>query len=171
MKCSRTTVLLGSGCDDANSDSHGVLWTNGMPVDLGTLGGPQTGAAGLNNLGEVVGWSQTSTYADDGFLWSDGKMTDLGLNFFAAAINDNGVIVGGNEIYSNGTLQDLNNLIPVGTPYQIASMQPRSTTTARSSPRPTTPRCIRCTHSYSTRTDENAARRAVGPRGTACHVE
>jgi hypothetical protein len=48
-------------------------------------------------------------------------MTDLGLNFFPAAINDNGVIVGGNEIYSNGTLQGLDTLIPAGTPYQIQS--------------------------------------------------
>ena len=46
-------------------------------------------------------------------------MTDLGLNFFPAAINDNGVIVGGDQIYSGGTLQNLNNLIPVGSPYQI----------------------------------------------------
>jgi hypothetical protein len=29
------------------------------------------------------------------------------------------VIVGGNEIYSGGTLQNLNNLIPAGSPYQI----------------------------------------------------
>jgi hypothetical protein len=47
-------------------------------------------------------------------------MTDLGPNFFPAAINDNGVIVGGQEIYSNGTFQNLNNLI-AGTGYQISS--------------------------------------------------
>jgi hypothetical protein len=46
-------------------------------------------------------------------------MTDLGLNFCGAAINDNGVIVGGNESYSGGTLQNLNNLIPPGSGYQI----------------------------------------------------
>jgi probable HAF family extracellular repeat protein len=109
------------GCDDTSSYTHGVVWQNGTPTDLGTLGGPQTGAAAINNLGQVVGWSQTSTDADHGFIWSNGKMTDLGLNFFPAAINDNGVIVGGNEIYSNGTLQDLDTLIPAGTPYQIQS--------------------------------------------------
>jgi probable HAF family extracellular repeat protein len=111
-------MVLG-GCDDPSSDEHGVVWQNGTVTDLGTLGGPQTGAAALNNLGQVVGWSQTSTDADHGFLWANGKMTDLGLNFFPAAINDNDVIVGGNQIYSGGTLQNLNNLIPAGSPYQI----------------------------------------------------
>jgi hypothetical protein len=46
-------------------------------------------------------------------------MTDLGLNFFPSAVNDNDVIVGGEQIYSGGTLQNLNNLIPAGSPYQI----------------------------------------------------
>jgi probable HAF family extracellular repeat protein len=113
-------VVLG-WCDDANSDAHAVIWQNGTPTDLGTLGGPQAEAAGINNLGQVVGFAQTSTDADHGFLWSNGKMTDLGLNFFPAAINDNGVIIGGDEIYSGGTLQNLNNLIPAGSGYQITA--------------------------------------------------
>jgi probable HAF family extracellular repeat protein len=111
-------MVLG-GCDDASSDFHGVVWQNGTPTDLGTLGGPQAEAAGINNLGQVVGFAQTSTDADHGFLWSNGKMTDLGLNFFPAAINDSGVIIGGDEIYSGGTLQNLNNLIPANSGYQI----------------------------------------------------
>jgi probable HAF family extracellular repeat protein len=125
--CSATAInnngMVLGGCDDASSDLHGVVWQNGTPTDVGTLGGPQTGAAAINNNGQVTGWSQTSTDADHGFLWSSGKMTDLGLNFFPAAINDHGVIVGGDEIYSGGTLQNLNNLIPAGSPqisYAVA---------------------------------------------------
>ena len=112
--------VLGEGAP-ANSDEHAVVWQSGTPTDLGTLGGPQAEAAGINNLGQVVGFAQTSTDADHGFLWSNGKMTDLGLNFFPAAINDNGVIIGGDQIYSGGTLQNLNNLIPAGSGYQVTS--------------------------------------------------
>jgi probable HAF family extracellular repeat protein len=107
------------GCDDTSSDLHAVLWQNGTPADLGTLGGPQAAAAGINNLGQLVGFAQTSTDADHGFLWSNGKMTDLGLNFFPAAINDNGVVVGGPMIYTGGTLQNLNNLVPPGSGFTL----------------------------------------------------
>ena len=104
------------GCGNSESDTRAAVWQNGTPTDIGTLGGPQTGAAAINNLGQVVGWSQTSTYADHPFLWNNGKMTDLGVSFFPAAINDNGVIVGDQFVYSGGTLQDLNTLVPAGTP-------------------------------------------------------
>jgi probable HAF family extracellular repeat protein len=98
---------------------RGVVWTNGTPTVLPTLGGPYFNATAMNNLGQVVGYAQDSTDAQHGFLWTNGQMTDLGLNFYAAAINDSGVIVGGNDIYSGGTVQNLNNLIPAGSPYQI----------------------------------------------------
>jgi probable HAF family extracellular repeat protein len=107
------------GCADASGDEAAVVWTNGTPTVLPTLGGPTIAANAINNLGQVAGYAQTSTYAQHGFLWSNGTMTDLGNNFFAAAINDNGVIVGGSEIYGGLTLEDLNTLIPAGSPYNI----------------------------------------------------
>jgi probable HAF family extracellular repeat protein len=110
--------ILG-GCADPSGDERAVVWTNGSPTVLPTLGGPTIAANAINNLGQVAGYAQTSSYAQHGFLWSDGMMTDLGNNFFAAAINDNRVIVGGSEIYDGGTLQDLNTLVPVGSPYNI----------------------------------------------------
>ena len=80
---------------------------------------PYFNATAINNNGQVTGYAQDGTYAQQGFLWSNGQMTDLGLDFYAAAINDNGVIVGSNQIYSNGTRQDLDTLLPAGSPYQI----------------------------------------------------
>ena len=98
-----------------------IVWTNDTPTVLPTLGGVSSSGTAINNNGQVVGTSQTSTGAEDGFLWSNGTMTDLGPNFSPAAVNDSGVIVGGQFVYSNGTLQNLNTLIPAGSGYQIQS--------------------------------------------------
>ena len=124
LSCGGANAINNTGqvlglCGDSSGNSHGVVWTNGTPTVLPTLGGPYFAASAINNLGQVTGFGQTGTYAQHGFLWSNGTMTDLGNNFFAAALNDNGMIVGGNEIYSGGALQNLQNLIPAGSPYQI----------------------------------------------------
>ena len=96
-----------------------VVWTNDTPTELPTLGGVASSGTAISGNGQVVGTSETSTGAEDGFLWSNGTMTDLGPNFSPAAVNASGVIVGGQFVYSNGTLQNLNNLIPAGSGYQI----------------------------------------------------
>lgn len=95
-----------SGTDNANTDTdttssapataRSTQWTI---VDLGTLGGSESGASALNGKGEVVGWSKT---AGDGstraFVYRNGVMTDLGtlggVDSHASAINDLGDIVG-----------------------------------------------------------------------------
>ena len=96
-----------------------MLWSSGTITDLGTLGGTQSAAYAINNLGQVTGWAHAASEATDVFLWSGGKMTDLGtfgLDPMGEAINNNGVIVGqsgnGAWTWSNGTFQNLNNLIP-----------------------------------------------------------
>ena len=81
--------------------------------------GAGSGSA-ISSNDQVVGTSETSTGAEDGFSWSNGTMTDLGSNFSPTAVNGSGVIVGGQFVY-NGTLQNLNNLIPAGSGYQIQS--------------------------------------------------
>jgi len=98
-----------------------VVWTNDTPTVLPTLGGGSSSGTAISSNGQVVGTSQTSTGAEDGFWWSNGTMTDLGPNFSPAAVNDSSVIVGGQFVYSNGNLQNLNNLIPAGSGYQIES--------------------------------------------------
>jgi probable HAF family extracellular repeat protein len=75
-------------------------------VDLGTLGG-YSQALGLNDHGQVVGVSSTSTQLH-GFVWRDGRMIDLGIGFedgmngsAARDINEDGVIAGDSPVGPN----------------------------------------------------------------------
>jgi probable HAF family extracellular repeat protein len=100
-------------------------------IDLGALGEPQyyystSYAYGINNSGQVVGYSTTSAGWEHAFLYSGkGPMQDLGtLNgsldtSIAYAINNNGQVVGYSQPsggfldafrYSNGSMQDLGTL-------------------------------------------------------------
>lgn len=118
------------GCSDstsnATSKAYVVLWHNGMPTDLGNLGGPEIVATALNNSSpaQVTGYGQDSTDAQHAFLWSNETITDIGAAFYPdelypTSINDSGVIVGGPFLWRNGTLQNLNNLIPPGSGVTI----------------------------------------------------
>lgn len=91
-----TSLTLGAGNDRA------FLWEAGSLTDLGTLGAA-TQAKGINEDGEVTGWSLanlpgggTGTRA---FLWKDGLMSDLGVlpgeeHSRGLDINDLGVVAG-----------------------------------------------------------------------------
>ena len=126
FECSEAVAINNDGQALANCSGPGipeggaVVWTNGTPTVVGTLGGHAAGTA-INNNGQVVGIAQTSTGAEDGFLWSNGTITDLGRSFVPPAINDSGVIVGGQFVDSGGTVQNLNTLIPAGSGFQIQS--------------------------------------------------
>jgi len=67
--------------------------------DLGTLaGGDTVEVSGINNLGEVVGSATTGDGETHGFVYTNGKMYDLGALdgslSYATSINDAGQIVG-----------------------------------------------------------------------------
>jgi probable HAF family extracellular repeat protein len=96
--------LVNLQCIDGNHEwryqPYVVQGSTATPV--GSLGGARTAGFGLNNLGQVVGWSelppddQGKVY-EHAFLWSHGETKDLGTfgggkNSHARAINDLGHI-------------------------------------------------------------------------------
>ncbi len=124
------TISAGSSINDlgwvagnadltGNITTHATLWLYGFPFDLGTLGGPNSNVVfpGLNDVGEVVGVSETAdidplmenwscsaffptvtNHKCVGFVWRWGSMTPLptlgGDNGFAAGVNNSGQVVG-----------------------------------------------------------------------------
>ena len=98
--------------DSSNSDGqqHAVIWSNGTVTDLGALNnfGNQSSASGINNAGQVIGWSAIDNIilpnggiALHAFSWSRSTgMADLGtlggvyVDSYPFAINDLGQVVG-----------------------------------------------------------------------------
>jgi probable HAF family extracellular repeat protein len=103
------------------------LFAQGYTVtDLGTLGGTSgTYAYGINDSGEVVGYSYTTSGAQRAFLYNNGTMQNLGALSGATGlseaqgINSSGAVVGTMVnstgtlrafLYENGTVHDLGSL-------------------------------------------------------------
>jgi probable HAF family extracellular repeat protein len=81
----------------SGNNADAFLWENDHFTILGTLGGSQTSANGINDYGQIVGLSQLSVSggSNHAFLWSSGEMADLGTGV-ALAINNNAQVVGYN---------------------------------------------------------------------------
>jgi probable HAF family extracellular repeat protein len=83
-----------------NNSARAVLWDRGRAMNLGTLGGTNSTATGINASGAVVGISFiTFDNGSHPFVWRRGTMTDLttlGADFrlIPNAINDAGQIAG-----------------------------------------------------------------------------
>ncbi len=102
------------------------------PIDLGHLGRTQTVAKGINDAGQVVGWSKDSAGRMQAFAWSNGTMIGLGFlpggtTSVANAINNAGEITG--EAYVSTTnyhafLYASNLIADLGTwggPYSVGN--------------------------------------------------
>jgi probable HAF family extracellular repeat protein len=105
-------VNSSSLCDGYKKLQLGFVWQNGVMTALPTLGGNNGEAAGDNNLGQVVGWTETATKDPscvppqvldiNAAVWGPKRgevhaLLPYGNDALSAAvgINDNGDVVGG----------------------------------------------------------------------------
>ena len=115
-----------AGVSNPRGPLHATLWRNGSMRDLGTLGGLRSHALDVNDRGQVVGWSVTSSGVSHAFLWADGAMQDLGTlgggYSTASMINQRGQAAGQSAtaageghafLWSNGVMRDIGAFTPV----------------------------------------------------------
>ncbi|SCG52956.1 hypothetical protein [Micromonospora humi] len=73
------------------------VWRDGVLRSLGTLGGPNSTANGINDLGQVVGTSWTAEGQFAAFFWDGSAMRRLATGSAsptAQAVNDSGLVIG-----------------------------------------------------------------------------
>jgi len=107
-----------------NGDDHAFFWDGVTMQDLGTLGGSNSGAFGINDSDQIVGSADNASFCNRAFLWESGSMTDLGGfpasdRSMATDINSAGHVAGSAEIssftyhafyYDGVTMQDLGSI-------------------------------------------------------------
>jgi probable HAF family extracellular repeat protein len=96
----RSGEVVGEFLDPAGAHFRGFVLRAGQAArPLGTLGGSESRAFGINDAGQIVGVSSTRyDWSHHAFLWQDGAMRDLGTlggnDSLARALNQRGQIVG-----------------------------------------------------------------------------
>lgn len=117
--------IAGYADSPAIGRSTAILHDGNSMIDLGTLGGWDSAAYGINDTGQVTGYAQTSNGTPHAFLYSNGEMQDLGTlgggGSYGQGINNLGQVVGYDYIqgqgggpaaflYSNGVMTHLDTL-------------------------------------------------------------
>ncbi|HEX8735601.1 MAG TPA: hypothetical protein VF721_09780, partial [Pyrinomonadaceae bacterium] len=122
----RLTITATSGAQQSTTEAVLFVDDNPPPVgyavtDLGTLGGTESAAYGINNSGQIVGYAFNAAQKRRAFLYTNGQMQDLGTlggqTATALGINDAGKVVGYSGIngfedlraffYDGATMQNL----------------------------------------------------------------
>jgi len=96
----RADDAAGTYLPQGSSHPRALIYVNGSPVDVGTLGGSSAVAWSINNHDAVVGSSSmTGDTSAHAFMYRDGAIVDMGIlpggrNSEARDVNDHGVAVG-----------------------------------------------------------------------------
>jgi probable HAF family extracellular repeat protein len=121
--------VTGQSYTTGNAEQHAFLWTpttpngaSGTMLDLGTLGGTESGGYGVNASGQVAGYSWTTGGANYRAFLYDGTMHDLGTlggEFsYGLGINDSGQVTG----YSGTTGGDHRAFLYDGTMHDLGTL-------------------------------------------------
>jgi probable HAF family extracellular repeat protein len=129
------------------SAEHALLWENGVPTNLGNIGGGAWNTpVSLNNHGQIIGFANTSgnqnaPLSPTAFLWTQATgmqplpLLDGDKTSAAYDINEKGQIVGVSNgpldgpvgqrafLYENGMMMDLNGLIQPDSPLYLLIAQ------------------------------------------------
>lgn len=113
-----------SGTVYTNGQAMATVWSGGGAQPLGTLGGGQSWATGINDVGQVAGMGITQSGQGHAFLYSNGALVDLGtlaggdwssaygINGFGQAAGYGNTASGAFHaaLWSGGTVADLGTL-------------------------------------------------------------
>lgn len=111
-----TTLAVGISILSIANIANAISWSNQTAstvtvTDIGNLGGNYSIGTGINNVGQVTGYSPSIAggYHDHAFVWTPGyTMTDLGTlggnNSYGSGINDAGWVTG-NSFKSDNSIQ------------------------------------------------------------------
>ncbi len=124
-------VGLARSSNSSSATYHAFLMTGNSLIDLGALDDQGFSyATAINEVGTIVGGSQTASGVMRPFVYEAGVMRNLGtlpgqVGCVAMAINNNGTVVGGCDtipfIYKDGVMSDLTELAPPGFQLYLAT--------------------------------------------------